>query len=64
LKLLGFGIVLGLVNILGAIVLLVGLLVSIPVTALAFFYVYRKLENGLTTPSPAPVSTIDAGLTA
>ncbi len=43
-KLLGFLLVLGLANILGALVLFVGLLVSIPVTSLAYMSVYRKLS--------------------
>ncbi len=43
-KLLGFMIVLVLTNILGALVFVVGLLVSIPVSSLAFMHVYRKLS--------------------
>jgi len=42
-KLLGFGLVLLLINLLGAIALGIGLLVTIPVTMLAFTYVYRLL---------------------
>ena len=42
-KLLGFGIVLWLINIAGAICLLVGLFVTIPTTLLAYSMVYRKL---------------------
>lgn len=44
-KLLGFYIVLGLVNILGAIALGVGLLVSIPVSMFATIHVYRELSK-------------------
>jgi len=38
-----FGLVLGLLNLLGALVLLVGLFVTIPITIMATVYVYRKL---------------------
>jgi uncharacterized membrane protein len=44
-KLLGLIILAILMNILGAIVFFVGLLVSIPVSTLAFLYVYRKLSD-------------------
>lgn len=44
LKLAGFFIIMALLNILGIIALLVGLLVSIPVTMLAYMYVYRTLS--------------------
>ncbi|HEY6021129.1 MAG TPA: hypothetical protein VIY48_14845 [Candidatus Paceibacterota bacterium] len=43
-KLLGFLIVLGLLNILGAIVFLVGLLVTIPISMIAVSHVYTKLR--------------------
>jgi hypothetical protein len=43
--LVGFSITLGLLNILGAILLLVGLLITIPVTAFAFAHVYVKLHE-------------------
>ncbi|HEV8666867.1 MAG TPA: hypothetical protein VN665_03415 [Candidatus Paceibacterota bacterium] len=43
--LLGFSIVLCLLNILGAILLLVGLLVTIPVTMFAFAHVYVRLHG-------------------
>ncbi len=42
-KLLWFGIVLAFINIVGAMVLLVGLFVTVPFTLLAYSYVYRKL---------------------
>ncbi len=42
--LLGLGCVLLLINIAGAIALLVGLLVTIPVTSLAFTHAYRELQ--------------------
>lgn len=42
-KLFGFGIVLAVINIVGAICLLVGLFVTIPTTLLAYSSVYRKL---------------------
>lgn len=42
-KLFGFGIVLALINVVGAVCLLVGLFVTVPVTMLAYASVYRKL---------------------
>ena len=42
-KLFGFTLVLALINIVGALLFLVGLLVSIPVSWIALAYVYRKL---------------------
>jgi uncharacterized membrane protein len=42
-KLLGFGIVLAIINVIGAMCLFVGLFVTVPVTLLAFSSVYRKL---------------------
>jgi len=44
-KLVGFGIVLGLLNILGAILLLIGLLVTIPISMIAMAHVYTKLRT-------------------
>lgn len=43
-KLIGFGIVLGLINVLGALALVVGLLLTIPTTLLAMAHVYRQLS--------------------
>lgn len=45
--LFGFGIVLGLINIAGALLLIVGLLVTIPITVMAYIYVYRQLSSGV-----------------
>ena len=45
--LFGFAIVLGLVNIAGALLLLVGLLVTIPLTTMAYIYVYRQLSSSV-----------------
>ena len=42
------GLVLALVNILGALALLVGLLVTVPLSVVAMGYVYRKLERAAT----------------
>jgi uncharacterized membrane protein len=42
-KLFGFTLVLALINIVGALLFIVGLLVSIPVSWIALAYVYRKL---------------------
>jgi len=44
-KLLGFFLVLGFINILGAILFMVGLLVTIPVTMIAYAHVYQKLHT-------------------
>ena len=44
-QLLGFGLVLVGINILGAVCLLVGLLVSIPVSSLAFAHAFRTLQK-------------------
>jgi uncharacterized membrane protein len=62
-KLFGFGLVLALINIVGTICLLVGLLVTVPVTLLAYSFVYRKLleqtesaQLGNPTPETAPAS--------
>jgi uncharacterized membrane protein len=52
-QLLGFLGLVVLINILGAILLLVGLLVSIPVTMLAFAHAYRTLEHSVNEVVPA-----------
>jgi len=44
-KLLGFWIVIGLFNLLGLIPFGIGLLVTVPVSALASIYVYRELSR-------------------
>ncbi|OHA87213.1 MAG: hypothetical protein A3A96_02670 [Candidatus Zambryskibacteria bacterium RIFCSPLOWO2_01_FULL_39_39] len=58
-KLLGFFVVLGLINILGVLVLIVGLLVSVPVSIFAWIYVYRELSKTkaglLETSSPQTI---------
>lgn len=60
-NLLGFFVVAGLLNIGGALLLGVGLLVTIPVTTLAFASVYRTLTSILTPmvipATPSPVAT-------
>lgn len=48
-KLFLFGLVLALLNIGGAVVFLVGLLITVPITMLSYAYVYRKLQG--VTPS-------------
>lgn len=59
-KLLGFWLVAGLLNIIGALLLGIGLFWTLPVTAIGFAVIYRKLAAGLTpatTPAtPTPVS--------
>jgi hypothetical protein len=44
-QLLGFFIVMGVINILGAIALLIGLLITIPVTMIAYAHIYQKLSS-------------------
>lgn len=55
-KLLWFGIVLALINVVGALCLFVGLLVTMPLTLLAFSSVYRKLLAQTPTAQATPVS--------
>lgn len=62
-KLFGFGLVLALINVVGAICLFIGLFVTVPVTLLAYSSVYRKLleqtesaQAGPATPEAAPAS--------
>ena len=62
--LFGFTVVAIVINILGAIFLLVGLLVSVPVTFFAYLAIYRSLTRG--TPSPiqsVPVAPKQAAFT-
>jgi uncharacterized membrane protein len=58
--LFGFVLLLALINVVGAAVLLVGLLVTVPVTSLAFAYAYRLLSK---TP-PQTAEARDAALAA
>ena len=53
-----FGLVLGLINLLGALALLVGLFVTIPIAMVAMAYVFRKLEAQTAgfTASATPVA--------
>lgn len=51
-KLFWFGLLLGLINIAGAICLLIGLFITIPVTMVAMVYVYRKLMGELSVVQP------------
>jgi hypothetical protein len=55
LKLVSLGIVLALVNLLGLICLVVGLLVTVPTTMLAYLIVYRKLLPPQSVPETAPI---------
>lgn len=52
-KLLGFYILVGLINVAGALTLLVGLLVTLPLSALAHAHVYQQLTKD-TDASPTP----------
>jgi len=54
-RLLGFSVVLVLINLLGLIALVVGLLVTIPVSSLAFTHAYRAL-SGRTPPPDAAMA--------
>jgi uncharacterized membrane protein len=52
-----FGLALAGINILGLLALVVGLLVSVPVTILAVAHMYRLLEHGASEITPAPVTS-------
>lgn len=56
-QLLGLLGVLGLFNLVGLLALVVGLLVTIPVTALTVVHVYRILEHSASEIVPTPVAT-------
>lgn len=56
-QLFWFGIVLGLINIVGALIFFVGLLFTIPLTMLAMTYVYRRLLGQTPAATPTPTST-------
>ena len=55
-QLLGLVVVLGLLNILGLLALVVGLLVTVPVTMLAVAHAYRTLEHSASEVAPAPAA--------
>lgn len=60
-KLFGFGIVLGLINILGALALGIGLLATTPIALVGTAYVYRKLSSNMgatisAQPTPSTVA--------
>jgi uncharacterized membrane protein len=44
-KLIGYMLVLGLINIIGFLCLIIGLLITIPVTKLAIAYLYQQLKE-------------------
>jgi uncharacterized membrane protein len=54
-KLFGLGILLGLINVAGAICLLIGLFATIPTTMVAMAYVYRKLMGEMDVPEPVVI---------
>ena len=56
LQLLGFGLLLGLVNLVGALALGVGLLVTVPTTYLAIAYVLRRIQARSAAPRTEPVA--------
>jgi uncharacterized membrane protein len=59
-KLLGFGIVLAIINFIGFVCLFIGLFVTVPITLLAFSWVYRKLlsqTESIQMPVAAPETT-------
>jgi uncharacterized membrane protein len=55
--LLGFAIILGLINIATIFTLFLGLIITIPVTVMAHMYVYRKLSGGLNKSDIKPTSS-------
>jgi uncharacterized membrane protein len=55
-KLFAFGLVLALINVVGAICLFIGLFVTIPVTLLAYSLVYRKLLEQTGSAQAGPVA--------
>ena len=57
-NLLGFSIVLGLINLVGFILLGVGLLVSTPLCLIASVYVYHKLKGALAVAPTAPAPVV------
>jgi len=58
-KLLGLCLALGLLNVLGALALVIGLLVTVPLTMLAIVHVYRTLEHGASEVVPtAPLAPV------
>lgn len=59
-KLLGFGLLLALINYLGILVFLVGLLATIPTTMLAYTWVYRKLLE--QTPSTTATNDVNVSV--
>jgi hypothetical protein len=52
----GFCVLLGLINFLGFLALLVGLIATVPLTMIAMAYAFRQLEKG-TPPTPVATST-------
>jgi len=61
-KLFLLGLLFALINIVGAICLLVGLFVTIPVTMIAVAYVYRKLMGEYAIPEPVALPTNEASV--
>ncbi|MEN9621703.1 MAG: hypothetical protein RLZZ67_137 [Candidatus Parcubacteria bacterium] len=57
-KLLGFGCVIALINVLGVLAAGVGILISIPVSLLATVYVYEKLKAAPVVVAPAPTTPV------
>jgi uncharacterized membrane protein len=51
LQLFGFCFVIGLMNLFGFLVFIVGLLVTIPITWISIAFVYRKLSDTPSTPT-------------
>lgn len=58
-ELLGFGLLMGVINVLGALALFIGLFVTVPISLMASVFVYRKLESRLNqTPAASPASPV------
>lgn len=47
-KLFGFGLVIGIINLIGFLLLGIGLLVTLPLSGIAYTYLYKKLESAHT----------------
>lgn len=57
-ELLGFGVVMCIINILGALALMIGLFITVPITLMASVYVYRKLEGRMNQATIVTATTV------
>lgn len=58
-NLFSFGILLGFINILGALALIIGLFATIPIVLMAFVFVYRKLVGGIEADVSLPIEGLN-----